>query len=214
MFCQLVGPLVFARITGVRDMTPQDCERIVDDFLAAHLRDAPKTHTDDDSPVCLGDCNRLSDLRFRRFLGQIDDPPQPSPLVGSRVHRLRRTGEFYEPVGVGPVCFGSWKAASNSAGCTARHRARTAQPLGPSSDDVGIRLDALPLVRAIPVPLIPVNPGQPRQPAAPHQRSSASMTLHLPMIPKLNTRVRFPQAAQTPSSAPQLAAETRFELFD
>lgn len=88
--------------------------------------------------------NARNDPRFRRFLGQIDDPPQPSSLVGFRVHRLRRTGEFYEPVGVGPVCFGSWKAASNSAGCTARHRAGTAQPLGPSSDDVGIRLDALP----------------------------------------------------------------------
>lgn len=47
MFCQLVGPLVYGRITGVRDMTPQDCERIVDDFLNAHLRDAPKTHPDE-----------------------------------------------------------------------------------------------------------------------------------------------------------------------
>jgi len=47
MFCQLVGPLVFARITGVRDMTQQDCARIIDDFLAAHLRDAPTMHPDE-----------------------------------------------------------------------------------------------------------------------------------------------------------------------
>ncbi len=72
-------------------------------------------------------------------------------------------------------------------------------------DDVGIRLDSLPTSRATSVPLTPVNPGQPRQPAAPHQRTSTSTTLRLPMIPKLNTRVRFP------SSAPQLPAQTVLE---
>jgi AcrR family transcriptional regulator len=34
--CQLVGPLAFARMTGFRAMTHDDCERIVDDFLRAH----------------------------------------------------------------------------------------------------------------------------------------------------------------------------------
>ena len=43
-------------------------------------------------------------------------------------------------------------------------------------------------VRAVSVPLTTVNPGQPRQPAAPHQRTSTSTAPHLPMIRKLNTR--------------------------
>lgn len=34
--CQLVGPLAFARITGLRAITADDCTRIVEDFLAAH----------------------------------------------------------------------------------------------------------------------------------------------------------------------------------
>ncbi|MFI5508975.1 TetR/AcrR family transcriptional regulator [Mycobacterium sp. NPDC051804] len=34
--CQLVGPLVFARMTGLRAITHADCARIVDDFMAAH----------------------------------------------------------------------------------------------------------------------------------------------------------------------------------
>ena len=34
--CQLVGPLAFARMTGLRTMTQHDCTQIVDDFLAAH----------------------------------------------------------------------------------------------------------------------------------------------------------------------------------
>jgi AcrR family transcriptional regulator len=34
--CQLVGPLAFARMTGLRTMTHHDCTQIVDDFLAAH----------------------------------------------------------------------------------------------------------------------------------------------------------------------------------
>jgi len=46
-FCQLVGPIAFAWITGARDMTEEDCVRIVDDFLAAHLRDASKMQTDE-----------------------------------------------------------------------------------------------------------------------------------------------------------------------
>jgi len=33
--CQLVGPLVFARITGLRTITADDCARLVDDFLVA-----------------------------------------------------------------------------------------------------------------------------------------------------------------------------------
>ncbi len=34
--CQLVGPLAFARMTGLRTITHNDCANIVDDFLAAH----------------------------------------------------------------------------------------------------------------------------------------------------------------------------------
>ncbi|MFN6552232.1 TetR/AcrR family transcriptional regulator [Mycolicibacterium septicum] len=34
--CQLVGPLVFARLSGLRAITHADCARIVDDFMAAH----------------------------------------------------------------------------------------------------------------------------------------------------------------------------------
>lgn len=34
--CQLVGPLAFARITGLRAITADDCTHIVEDFLAAH----------------------------------------------------------------------------------------------------------------------------------------------------------------------------------
>lgn len=33
---QLVGPIVFARLTGLTVITAEDCVRIVDDFLAAH----------------------------------------------------------------------------------------------------------------------------------------------------------------------------------
>ncbi|MEZ0367192.1 HTH-type transcriptional repressor KstR [Mycobacterium talmoniae] len=36
--CQLVGPLAFARMTGLRSTTADDCTKIVDDFLAAHQR--------------------------------------------------------------------------------------------------------------------------------------------------------------------------------
>ena len=36
--CQLVGPLAFARMTGIRTITHHDCADIVDDFLAAHRR--------------------------------------------------------------------------------------------------------------------------------------------------------------------------------
>jgi AcrR family transcriptional regulator len=35
---QLLGPIVFLRLTGLRPATPADCERIVDDFLTAHSR--------------------------------------------------------------------------------------------------------------------------------------------------------------------------------
>ncbi|MGD9620701.1 MAG: TetR/AcrR family transcriptional regulator [Mycolicibacterium sp.] len=36
--CQLIGPLVFARMTGLRNIDRQDCAHVVDDFLAAHQR--------------------------------------------------------------------------------------------------------------------------------------------------------------------------------
>lgn len=35
--CQLIGPLVFARMTGLRAITADDCTRLVDDFLTVHL---------------------------------------------------------------------------------------------------------------------------------------------------------------------------------
>ncbi|MFF2392780.1 MULTISPECIES: TetR/AcrR family transcriptional regulator [unclassified Nocardia] len=38
---QLVGPLVFAKLIGLRASTPQDCARIVDDFLAARAETPP-----------------------------------------------------------------------------------------------------------------------------------------------------------------------------
>lgn len=38
ILCQLVGPVAFARLTGLRAIDRRDCERIVDDFLAAHRR--------------------------------------------------------------------------------------------------------------------------------------------------------------------------------
>ncbi|OBY30692.1 TetR/AcrR family transcriptional regulator [Mycolicibacter kumamotonensis] len=41
--CQLIGPFAFARITGFRAMTHEDCATIVDDFLKAHR------HTDIDT---------------------------------------------------------------------------------------------------------------------------------------------------------------------
>lgn len=36
--CQLVGPLAFARMTGLHTMSRHHCEHIVDDFLTAHQR--------------------------------------------------------------------------------------------------------------------------------------------------------------------------------
>ncbi|HJT95014.1 MAG TPA: TetR/AcrR family transcriptional regulator [Mycobacterium sp.] len=36
---QLIGPLMFSRMTGLRIITHDDCVRIVDDFLLAHQRD-------------------------------------------------------------------------------------------------------------------------------------------------------------------------------
>lgn len=32
---QLLGPILFLRLTGMRPVTPADCERIVHDFIAA-----------------------------------------------------------------------------------------------------------------------------------------------------------------------------------
>jgi TetR/AcrR family transcriptional regulator, regulator of autoinduction and epiphytic fitness len=40
--CQLVGPLLFAWMIGLRVVDHQDCARIVDDFLAAHRLDEAK----------------------------------------------------------------------------------------------------------------------------------------------------------------------------
>jgi AcrR family transcriptional regulator len=42
ILCQLIGPVAFARLTGLRAIDRQDCERIVDDFLVAHRRQADK----------------------------------------------------------------------------------------------------------------------------------------------------------------------------
>ena len=39
--CQLVGPLAFARMTGLHTMSRHHCEHIVDDFLTAHQRMRP-----------------------------------------------------------------------------------------------------------------------------------------------------------------------------
>ena len=38
--CQLVGPLAFARMTGLRTITREDCTTPSDDFLATHRRAA------------------------------------------------------------------------------------------------------------------------------------------------------------------------------
>jgi TetR/AcrR family transcriptional regulator of autoinduction and epiphytic fitness len=35
---QLIGPILFLRLTGLRPVTPADCEHIVDDFLTVHSR--------------------------------------------------------------------------------------------------------------------------------------------------------------------------------
>jgi hypothetical protein len=63
-------------------------------------------------------------------------------------------------------------------------------------------VDPLPASRAISVPLTPVNTGQSRPPPARHSRRSTPTRQHVAMLPKLNTRVRFP------SSAPRLPART------
>ncbi|GAB3219080.1 TetR/AcrR family transcriptional regulator [Mycolicibacterium hippocampi] len=36
--CQLVGPLAFARMTGIRAITHDDCVNLVDGFLTAHCK--------------------------------------------------------------------------------------------------------------------------------------------------------------------------------
>ncbi|MQY25711.1 TetR/AcrR family transcriptional regulator [Nocardia aurantia] len=42
VFAQLLGPIIFMKLTGLRTVTPEDCARIVRDFLAAQrvLRDS------------------------------------------------------------------------------------------------------------------------------------------------------------------------------
>lgn len=44
--CQLVGPLAFARMTGLHAMSRNHCEHIVDDFLTAHRRPPPDGQSD------------------------------------------------------------------------------------------------------------------------------------------------------------------------
>jgi AcrR family transcriptional regulator len=46
--CQLIGPLAFARMTGLRAITEHDCVHIVDDFLSAHHRGTQKKDASDD----------------------------------------------------------------------------------------------------------------------------------------------------------------------
>lgn len=41
VLCQLIGPLAFARMTGFRVMSHDDCAAIVDDSLTAHRRTSP-----------------------------------------------------------------------------------------------------------------------------------------------------------------------------
>ncbi|MBF9315602.1 MULTISPECIES: TetR/AcrR family transcriptional regulator [Mycobacteroides] len=40
--CQLVGPLVFARLTGLSTLTQQHCTHIVDNFLTTHTAQMPQ----------------------------------------------------------------------------------------------------------------------------------------------------------------------------
>ncbi|SRX93224.1 Transcriptional regulator [Gordonia sp. KTR9] [Mycobacterium shimoidei] len=40
---QLLGPIVFAKLTGMKTLTPADRVRIVDDFLVAHRPPTPET---------------------------------------------------------------------------------------------------------------------------------------------------------------------------
>ncbi|WP_039798365.1 TetR/AcrR family transcriptional regulator [Nocardia araoensis] len=53
---QLVGPIVFARLVGLEPITPADCARLVDDFLAARCSDRdrraadPAGRVDEDAP--------------------------------------------------------------------------------------------------------------------------------------------------------------------
>ena len=44
------GPIVFARLTGLRSIDHQDCVRIVDDFLAVHRPDQAVTPAQDNPP--------------------------------------------------------------------------------------------------------------------------------------------------------------------
>ncbi|EUA09687.1 bacterial regulatory s, tetR family protein [Mycobacterium kansasii 662] len=47
---QLIGPIVFARLTGLHTIDHQDCARIVDDFLAAHRREITTTPAEPTNP--------------------------------------------------------------------------------------------------------------------------------------------------------------------
>ncbi|WP_280258014.1 TetR/AcrR family transcriptional regulator [Nocardia wallacei] len=44
---QLLGPIVFARLTGLRAIDHDDCTRLVDNFLTTHRTDTPATTPDD-----------------------------------------------------------------------------------------------------------------------------------------------------------------------
>lgn len=46
--CQLVGPLVFARLTGLHSMGVSDCARIVDDLLTARQHSEPSASAGDE----------------------------------------------------------------------------------------------------------------------------------------------------------------------
>lgn len=59
--CQLIGPLAFARMTGLRTITPHDCAQIVDDFLAAHPYD-PYDRGAPPAPTRRGDAIEGGDL--------------------------------------------------------------------------------------------------------------------------------------------------------
>ena len=49
VLCQLVGPLAFARMTGLRNVTHDDCVNIAEDMLAAHRRRDVGTPADSES---------------------------------------------------------------------------------------------------------------------------------------------------------------------
>jgi AcrR family transcriptional regulator len=72
--CQLVGPLAFARMTGLRTITHNDCANIVDDFLAAHQQPTatPKIehrHQEDGPPGALSSRHNEITMSSRLVFG-------------------------------------------------------------------------------------------------------------------------------------------------